>query len=150
MTLSPNITVSNSPFSISRFRIVLQGLLRAFASKAQTPILPITFAFLSRSFSCASNELLALDETDERLVGVPGTGVVFGGEEADTSDFAVASCLLACWAAWGCVDSCTWIPIPSCVEVRAVEGFDTTLTGDVATVADPRTDELRGLVLGPS
>jgi hypothetical protein len=26
-------------------------------------------------------------------------------------------------------------PIPSCVDVRAVVGLDTTLTGDVATVA---------------
>lgn len=36
------------------------------------------------------------------------------------------------------------MPIPSCVEVRAVEGLDTTLTGEVAMVAEPRTEELRG------
>lgn len=48
------MTVSNSPFSISLLRIVRQGLLRAFASNAQTPILPNTLAFCSCSFSNAS------------------------------------------------------------------------------------------------
>ncbi|KAH3679799.1 hypothetical protein WICPIJ_008533 [Wickerhamomyces pijperi] len=41
MTLSPKITVSNSPFSINLLRICLHGLLRTLASMAQTPILPI-------------------------------------------------------------------------------------------------------------
>ena len=41
MTLSPKITVSNSPCSMSLFKMCLQGLLRAFESMAQTPILPI-------------------------------------------------------------------------------------------------------------
>lgn len=81
ITLSPKITVSNSPFSIKRFRMVRQGLLRALASKAHTPILPITFAFLSRSFSSASAVLLALDDIDDRFA----LEAFFGGDEGKAS-----------------------------------------------------------------
>lgn len=45
ITLSPKITVSNSPVSMSRLRIRLQGFESALASMAQTPIVPIFGSF---------------------------------------------------------------------------------------------------------
>jgi hypothetical protein len=71
ITLSPKITVSNSPFSINLFKIVRHGLLRAFASNAHTPILPITFDFRSRSLSWASKEAIPAEDADERFVITP-------------------------------------------------------------------------------
>ncbi|KAH3665000.1 hypothetical protein OGATHE_003815 [Ogataea polymorpha] len=41
ITLSPNMTVSNSPFSIKRFKICLHGLLSTLLSIAHTPMIPI-------------------------------------------------------------------------------------------------------------
>jgi hypothetical protein len=50
-----------------------------------------------------------------------------------------------CCAGVAVAEARTCSPIPSCVDVRAVVGFDTTLTGDVATVvvANAAWDELR-------
>ena len=136
MTLSPKITVSNSPFSINRFRIVRQGLLRAFASRAQTPIRPITLDLRSRSLSWASKEVRT-EVTDERLVPGP--------ERLGELDSALPTGGLTGWGPSGrhiaerdrCCGDGVWTctPIPSWVDVRAVEGFETTFTGDVATVA---------------
>lgn len=65
MTLSPKTMTSNSPLGWSRVRIFRLGLLRALASSAHTPILPIRGAFADRSVSmpsirgspvCGSNE----------------------------------------------------------------------------------------------
>lgn len=145
ITLSPKITVSNSSFSINRFKIVRHGLLLAFASNAHTPILPMTLALRSLSFSCASDILSAmvvLDDTEDLFVlrapvEPEGTEVFCclvdvvedGGGSAAVSPESVAREDSFCGAAW------TWSPMPSCVKVRAVVGLETTFTGDVAKVA---------------
>src|SRR4051812_19931869 len=50
MTLSPNTTTSNSPLEINRLRMLRLGLLRAFTSRAQTPMIPHGAGLTSSSF----------------------------------------------------------------------------------------------------
>ena len=152
------MTVSNSPFSINLLRIVRQGLLRAFASNAHTPMRPITLDLRSRSRSWASNDAATVELADARFAGklvatgkldaefgvvaaaaAGGLDAVFGARAGATgwgpsgraiADLERCECSGGGWAgaAW------TWMPMPSWVDVRAVEGFETTFTGEVATV----------------